>query len=370
MQQDFHYYATYCAAYLAGFSHDECLDICYSAEFVDHCSKTLLVSIGAPTIAATTQLQLEMMDSRTDILGLQEITRIWSSFHFLPYDLYATKKWRPKRYMNKYRLICKPNGDLLKKTVELADGKSLQHFGIAMHVLADTWAHSYFAGTPSLVINNTENEFYELLSDESGNISEKKIRFKHNPSSSDDLENNIFNNCIYQGNESSIMNLGHGRAGHLPDYSFIKYRYIPAWDDYKETIKDNPSDYYNAFCQMVYALKYLKDGEGDFELSKYDYETVAPYEDRIKEILSKRQLIASKDWKNFGEELSGEKIKDFKREKYNDEYAYAHKIHKEDTFLGKFIEAAISQKSMVTNEIFLSKNYLAGLSKSVISKIG
>ena len=25
------------------------------------------------------------------------------------------------------------------------------------------------------------------------------------------------------------MNLGHGRAGHLPDYSFAHYRYQPAW---------------------------------------------------------------------------------------------------------------------------------------------
>lgn len=42
MQLDFHYYATYCAAYLAGYSHEESMEICYSAQFVDHCSKTLL----------------------------------------------------------------------------------------------------------------------------------------------------------------------------------------------------------------------------------------------------------------------------------------------------------------------------------------
>ena len=42
MQEDFHYYATYCAAMLAGFTHEESLDICYSAQFVDVCSATLL----------------------------------------------------------------------------------------------------------------------------------------------------------------------------------------------------------------------------------------------------------------------------------------------------------------------------------------
>ena len=31
MNADFHYYATYCAAQLAGYSHAESLDIAYSA---------------------------------------------------------------------------------------------------------------------------------------------------------------------------------------------------------------------------------------------------------------------------------------------------------------------------------------------------
>ena len=84
MQIDFHYYATYCAAILAGYSHEESLTVCYSAQFVDCCTRTLLSSIGGPGHAATTQLQLEMMDAKTDLLGLQDITRIWDSFHFLP----------------------------------------------------------------------------------------------------------------------------------------------------------------------------------------------------------------------------------------------------------------------------------------------
>ena len=42
MQADFHYYATYCAAYLAGYSHKEALDLCYSAQMVDCLTKTFL----------------------------------------------------------------------------------------------------------------------------------------------------------------------------------------------------------------------------------------------------------------------------------------------------------------------------------------
>ena len=45
MQEDFHYYATYCAAIMAGYSHEDSMQICYSAQFVDCCTRTLLASL-------------------------------------------------------------------------------------------------------------------------------------------------------------------------------------------------------------------------------------------------------------------------------------------------------------------------------------
>lgn len=358
MQQDFHYYATYCAAYLAGYSHEESLQICYSAQFVDLCSETLLTKLRAPRSAATTQLSMEMADARTDLIGLQNITRIWASFHFLPYDLYAEKKGCSRRYRNKYRLICKPNGKLVADTVELARGGSLQAVGLAMHVLADTWAHSHFAGTPSLVINNTNYYFYELLPDGT----ERPVRFRHNPTAPDDLENGIYTSSILQLDENSVMNLGHGRAGHLPDYSFMRYKYLPAWGDYEELIKDNPSDYYHAFCQMIEAMKYLRGSRASFETGHYDFSAVAGLEDEIQLILTRRQSDACAEWKALGERLSGCKIKDFHVETYQHEYLEAQDTEKDDTVLGKFFLAALAQKSMVTNRIFRSGNLLAGYS--------
>ncbi len=356
MQIDFHYYATYSAAIIAGFSHEEALDIAYSAFLVDKCSEGFLAKLDAPKIAATTQFQMELMDANTDVMGLQNITRIWSSFHFLPKDLYAKKKGVFKNYLNKYRLICGPNGSLVKDTIELAKDSTLQQLGVSMHVMADTWAHMYFAGTPSLAINNTDYYFYEIYPDGE----EKQIVFRHNPITPDDVEKGLYTASIYQSNENNIMNLGHGRAGHLPDYSYCTYKYLPAWAEYREVIKNNVSDYYNAYCQMIYGMKYIRGDIESFQLDTYDFDAVSQYKDKIYVILNTRKLDICEEWKAFGEELSGKEIPDFDVEKYQEEYMNSE--DKSKTFLGKFFEAAISQKGMVTNRIYESGNMLAGYS--------
>ena len=366
MQKDFHYYATYAAAILAGYTHEESLTICYSDQLTDLCSKSFLSKLGGPLSAATTQLAMEMADARTDLVGRQDITRIWASFHFLPYDLNVARKGCSKLYLHKYSLICNPNSDLVVETVNLGKS-SLQATGIAMHVLADTWAHRYFAGTPSLVINNTDSYFFELLPEGEG-FRERRITFRHNPTAPDDLEKGIYTNSLFQASENAIMNLGHGRAGHLPDYSFIRYKYLPAWGDYEEVIKDNPRDYYMAFCQMIEAMKALRGSATAFEKDRYDYEAAAPYEKEIRAILEKRQMDACDDWKAFGEKLSGQTVPDFDLQQYQKEYLDAAPEEKNGTFLGKYFLAALAQKSMVTNRIFRSGSLLAGFSVELGSK--
>ena len=367
MTADFHYYATYVAAILSGYSHEESLTIAYSDNFVDVCSRSMLTRLHAPLNAATTQLSLEMMEARTDIIGIQDITRIWASFHFLPGDLYATPKKNnnkkahfSKNYLNKYRLICKPNSELLEHTVELAKDKSLQAIGVAMHTLSDTWAHQNFAGTPSMVINDVNETFiYEMIPDGDG-YKDIKPTFRHSASAPDDVDGYIYTRSLGVTNEKSIMNLGHGRLGHLPDYSFMRYRYLPAWGDYDEIIKDNPSDYKKAFCQMIKALKYLHGDIDSFSRDEYDTEAISEIESEIEEIIEKRQYSVADDWKALGERLSGCEIPPFDNEEYIDEYTDAPEDKKEDTFLGKFITAALAQKSMVSAHIFKSGNKLAG----------
>ena len=364
MERSFHYYGTYCAALIAGYSIEESQELCYSAFLVDKCSKTFLKRIGGPESAATTQLPVEMASARTDPVGLADITRTWASFHFLPVDLHAEVAKGNRSYRNKYRLICGPNGDLVADTVNLALGKSLQAAGLAMHVLADTWAHRYFAGTPSLVINNVNRFFVELVPSEDGSLIERPVKFGHNPAVPDDFEKGLYTNTIFQPNENTVMNLGHGRAGHLPDHSFMRYRYMPAWNDYEEVLKDNPTEYYQAFCQMVYAMKCLRGEDGPFKVDTYDTDAVAPYEHEIREILEKRQPAqgAIEDWLAFGERLCGRAVDLFDLDAHVQEYLDAAADCKDDTYLGKFILAALAQKGMVVSRIWSSGNPLAGRS--------
>ena len=182
-------------------------------------------------------------------------------------------------------------------------------------------------------------------------------RREDNPGGKDDLETGTYINTPFQPSENSVMCLGHGRAGHLPDYSFMYYKYLPAWGNYEVTLKENPNDYYRAFTQMIYAMKFLRGQSEHFEKDHYDMDAADPYEIEIWRILEKRQLDAS-----FGEKLSGKEIPEFDVEQYTEDYRTASEEDKDDTFLGKFILAALAQKSMVTNAIFKSGNLLAGYS--------
>ena len=365
MQLDFHYYATYCAAVLAGYPHEDALQICYSAQFADNCTRTFLARIKAPDAAATTQLAMEMASAEMNRDGIADMTRIWASFHFLPYDLYADIRRGTKDYKNKYRLICRSNGSLVADTVNLAKDKTLQSVGVAMHVLADTWAHANFAGTPSMMINDTNYHFFEYLKKD-GEWTRRRVQF--GLGAGEDLELGKYINTVSIGTEHSIMSLGHGQAGHLPDYSCVRYVFMPSWGNYEEIYKDNPEDYWHAFCQMIYAMKFLRGEVEAFELHHYDFKAAAPYEEEIKAIFEKRQLDDSADWKALGEKISGCEIEDFSTEKYVPEYTGAASGAKSETFLGKYFQAAMAHKVMVTEKIIASGNTLAGKSLNYMKK--
>ncbi|MBR4456303.1 MAG: hypothetical protein IKS32_08765, partial [Solobacterium sp.] len=234
--------------------------------------------------------------------------------------------------------------------------------GLAMHVLADTWAHTYFAGTPSLVINNTDNHFFELVPAKGNKFVRRPIVFGHNPAAKEDPETRSYTGSIYQASENSIMNLGHGRAGHLPDYSFIRYVYLPAWGDYKEIYKDNQHDYLFAFAQMVYAMQYLNDLLPSFEQDTYAWDSIEPFREEIERIISVRRVDDSEDWKALGESITGSEIRPFDLMQYQKEFISAPEDQKyNDTYLGRFFTAALAQKAMVASRVAATGSKLMGI---------
>ena len=66
--------------------------------------------------------------------------------------------------------------------------------------------------------------------------------------------------------------------------------------------------------------------------------------------------------------MSGFSVEDFDESRYVPEYTGASEDEKDGTFLGRFILAALAQKSMVTNRIFTSGNLLAGISVDFFEK--
>ena len=63
----------------------------------------------------------------------------------------------------------------------------------------------------------------------------------------------------------------------------------------------------------------------------------------------------------MGQRITGHTIEDFDLVKYQQEYVDAPKEEKENTFLGKFMNAAMEQKGMVAKSIAASGNRLVGL---------
>lgn len=176
-------------------------------------------------------------------------------FHFLPgnfdgtaYRYEGEKKWGNTQYDNirdedDFKCLCCHNSDLAVGMVNDTIGRYqltnaaeqenlLYLIGIRMHVLADSWAHEFFAGTPNCWINEDEGK--------------------------DKVEGPFVNHITAPDAVSyySIFYLGHAQVGHWPDYGFLSYKYEPHWMKKGASIrKNNPEIFLSAFYQMYTAMQ-------------------------------------------------------------------------------------------------------------------
>jgi hypothetical protein len=302
MDKDFHYYGTYVAARLAGYKPSESQVIAYAAQYVDDSYGDKILKEGDHYIdfqpIPTGQKWLDI------VLSTGKTKRdIWVPFHFLPGKLDVKNKmtytgprenkwfkWFPtswkctERGKRQFELACLPQSPLVAKMINdikaIEDDLKLHMTGIRMHVLADTRAHMYYAGTPAWHVNDVSGDVFLVKTDKT----EQKIPFGGLLGQE---------RCTGRGAYESLNYLGHGRMGHLPDYPWITYKYKPKWSN-QYIVKNNPEDYLKSFKEMVTALSCIKKGK-DYDAEKGElYSGNKECIDAVKSILEQQHPLGLK----------------------------------------------------------------------------
>lgn len=148
MKVDFHHAVTYVVARHAGFSPEEAATVAYSAAYVDDATNSGTIRFENGAMYSRRSSAHRMIDYR----NLQEVLNhsVWIPFHFLPGNGGCAAGDHPTGSFIQ-KLVCYPDSpvahDMLEAACARKDTRSgLYRLGIAMHVLADTWAHQGFTG--------------------------------------------------------------------------------------------------------------------------------------------------------------------------------------------------------------------------------
>lgn len=300
MNIDFHYYATFAAARIAGYDAEQARTIAHAAQYVDESDDSLLFhdSDDAPAPvpyitdfepvatmqSMTDQAYIDLMPGHWNESTLTATFRTWVPFHFLPGNYGATPEKKtyggPRRHegnaltgqfweytaeeQEQFKLLCLPNSELAAEMVNdiVRNHKGKPHelhlLGLRMHVLADTWAHMHHAGIMAWFINNAADEVVEVMPDGSRRalswdvVSNLSKGLKDDPSSTHlaPPEMLYYNSVVY---------LGHGRMGHLPDFPYMSYEYQPQWAE-RPIVKSAYENFVKAFKQLVEAMRCVREG--------------------------------------------------------------------------------------------------------------
>lgn len=282
MNRDFHYEGTFAAAVIAGFAPEAAATIAWAAQTVDECTKENInkfypyLNNWAPvytceTVTENIKEELSSILSNETSSTLQEIRSIWIPFHFLPGNVEQHITYQGsiplpgERDIRDFLCMCEPSSNLvlemIQKAIYIFQNHGAQEkkdylvmIGILMHVLADTWAHKYFTGTPNYHVNEVSNVQVQNPA----------------PPLPEEYETSTTPPGL---TNYSLSYLGHGRAGHYPDYGCMTYQYQPFWKQPGNTItKDGPEDFCCAFEQMEWALRCFCTGR-TFTLSEEPSET-------------------------------------------------------------------------------------------------
>ena len=263
MDIDFHYYATFVAAVVAGYNQDEAAAIAHNAQYVDDSTPDRILhkaGIGFRPVVTTLGLGDEV--DRADDWSTGTIARdraMWTAFHFLPgnldlkYPYHGAHESRGVFGSFKYddlakqefRTLCTPDSPMAVAMVNdtvASHAGDLAMIGIRMHVLIDTFAHMLYSGSAAWHVNDVAAQPEVRLSN--GDFLPVAIpAFTYTP------QGFYYNSVAYTG---------HGRMGHVPDLPWVTYRYKPQWSK-TPIVKDNPKEYRRAFQEMVTAMRCIRE---------------------------------------------------------------------------------------------------------------
>lgn len=327
MNQDFHYNATYFAAKLAGYTAEEALTIASAAQFVDDCIPEVMPQNGYVNQIPTCEDASKLFDhfvgpAPYKIPDIMARRRIWSYFHFLPgnfdnrvkYEGMQTKtaasgeKWSFEYAgAEAFKLMSLPRSEMAKKMIDdLIDkvprvSNPLELIGLRMHVLADTWAHSYFSGSPDQCVNDVlhAEAMYDVVDGNKNKISYVETL---GDKFADDNPSKHFYGVVLIDSPRFVspVYVGHGRAGHLPDYAYCEYSYVPAWKDSLQGdsryhTKKNQEIFLQAFKQLVAVMKAIR-ANSLYDMDKDEDVIRLEVENDIKRILAVRKIDISSEW--------------------------------------------------------------------------
>lgn len=148
--------------------------------------------------------------------------------------------------------------------------------GIRAHVVADTWAHQDFSGIDS-VLNTYWDVNYDPTSWDPRKMGYGRQSIDYNDGSAPGWHNQVLSyvdshagplSINFEATPNGASYLGHGWMGHLPDFSFVQFRYKPCWADAHGAPleRHNPQEYRSAWIELV-SLFTQATGKGKLQMN-------------------------------------------------------------------------------------------------------
>jgi hypothetical protein len=293
MDVDFHYYATYYASRIAGFSFEDAKVIAYCAQLIDdNAPRALAPTLGSENKEITppdsakkyTFKPIATFQGKPDIALANDdhIRTVWTPFHFLPGNFTSSLTDNGRHLVREYtgggepspapgsdfRMLNRPHSHMAIKlinhcrTYNKHSEFTMHRIGVTMHVFADTWAHQDFAGTSQYLFNDAgaKVEYQNPSAHFTANADVKRWNVHPDNWKPAKMGTGLAGSEMTTPggpHNTSMFYLGHGRMGTYPDIPFLIWKYQPRWSKVP-IVRNNPIQYVDAFVHMVHALKCIK----------------------------------------------------------------------------------------------------------------